>query len=225
VSQPNTTGREFFSRLTDLVAQMDDDWRIYNELFGRGEKRIDTLDRRTGRVFECFQDALSDAVVLEIAKLLDPPKMGGKETLSLARAIEELPLDPRDSRKTNLEKQLSGIRRQCMAIVMQRHNRIAHNNRAVALEVVGLPNVTRKMLGDAILAIEEFVNRLSLVRNNSEVRFGVFFNRLGEVDELFRVLEKGNDQLTAEQRARRTKFIELYGNPDLPDEFDPGPDC
>ena len=97
-----------------------------------------------------------DAVVLDIAKLLDPPQTNKKDNLSLAGAIELLPPDRRDE----LRVKLKALRRELASVLEHRHRRIAHNDRAVALDLEQAGGVTVGGITDAIRKVAGFLDEI-----------------------------------------------------------------
>src|SRR4051812_12570422 len=93
--QPDPTA--LLDHLQDFIAEIH--WRmdICLAMFGgKSGDSVAELNKRTGRVFGCFQTVLLDSILLEIAKLFDPKEMGRPENrkypVSLYRALADLSL-------------------------------------------------------------------------------------------------------------------------------------
>lgn len=202
-------------RIWDYIVWLHFQWAAARRLFAHSQERVDQMNRRTGDMFRIFRDALLDAVLLDIAKLLDPPQTNKKDNLSLAGAIELLPPDRRDE----LRVKLKALRRELASVLEHRHRRIAHNDRAVALDIEQAAGVTVGGITDAIRKVAGFLDEIG--GGSSDYRV-MESDAQKEADLLMKVIARGNGELDKEARARRDAWIRAYGDRDLPDDFDPG---
>ena len=79
---------EVYSALWQETALLSIRWFEFLELFATKPSRIDLLNRAAPRFFRTVQDVLFEAVVLHVARMVDPPKSAGKENLSLQAVVE-----------------------------------------------------------------------------------------------------------------------------------------
>jgi hypothetical protein len=208
-----------FRRLFDYIVSLHVHWETYRDLFGHSDDRIKRLNRRTGFVFRVLQDALLENIQLEIAKLFDRPEMSGHETLTLSGVLRDAPLPKNEPKRHQLEADLAALKLMCAPIITHRHRRLAHNDKAIAMDQEVLPGVSRRMIGDAIAGIAKLYSDISIALSDTEVKFDVM--RLEHtVDDLMQVLDAGNEKLDADAKARREKFTRQTGM-ELDEDDDP----
>ena len=99
-------------------------WQEYVVLFGTKPERIELLDEAAGAFFWIVQDTLWDDVFLRIARLTDPPRSAGKDTLSLRR----LPLLVAAAFQGQVDTILQECLSKCEFARAWRNRRIAHTD-------------------------------------------------------------------------------------------------
>ncbi len=212
-------------KLINLIAAIQDDLDFYNQLFGT-EERVALLNRRTPEIFGRLQRALIDSIILEIAKLFDPAKMGRdkKETLSLLGVVESLALDPIEMDR--LMAEIRTIKLKLPAIMDQRHGRIAHTNKSIALGLAVLDAVSRDSILDALNDVKVLARSILKAGPGHELANQIL--RLPPQDwtsqQLFAVLSAGNRVMDEEQKNRRAAWLGRHGLNDneMPVDYDPG---
>jgi hypothetical protein len=218
---------DFYQALWYNILSLHDDWAFYVQLFGHGPERVEKLNLRTGQVFRKMQDRLLDAVLLGIGRLLDPAESKRRDGLAfnlcLDKAIAQLSLPKGDARETALKSDVKRIREKFAPIIVQRHKRVAHNDLAVAMDLVAIDGVSRIMVSEAIASIEDLFNRITDIRDGTQYSFEPSFlqDPKAEVDRLLRVVDSGNRQLDLDKKARRDRYMQQYGVT-MPEKFDPG---
>jgi AbiU2 len=75
-------GQQFYA-LWQEIALLHVNWKEYIELFGTNKKRVERLNNSASTFFRMIQDQLWTSTLLHIARLLDPPRTGGKANLTL----------------------------------------------------------------------------------------------------------------------------------------------
>jgi hypothetical protein len=197
---------EILDYLHDCIAEIHWRWEICLAVFGRPGTRVQVLNRRTGRIFACFQAALIDSIVLEIAKLFDPPVMGRppneKHPWSLKRAWRDLALPDDDPRRERIERQLNEAEAICAPIIRRRHARIAHHDEKVVTGEKVLPGIPRRVLQEAIGRVTVVLDAVSLAHNDVGRGVEQFDQEQWQAQTLIELLEVGNDQLDAKKRVR-----------------------
>jgi hypothetical protein len=191
---PATTPNSVTDFLFNEIAWLYGDWFAFKQLFGCNEDRVNRLNRRTGAVFGRVQYVLLDHILLEIARLLDRHEVTKKRTATLDGALHELAIPKTDPRLSVLRDEFVKLKAICAPIIQQRHRRIAHLDRAVAMGDEVLPGVSRSDIGDAIAGIAAFFNRIILLEKDAEASFDRPPPETG-VEMLLKVLEAGNDVL------------------------------
>jgi hypothetical protein len=187
----------FFQYVADLHLE----WYTFNQLYGHSPERVQQLNRRTGAIFGLLERVLLDHLQLGIAKLFDRKEISGKPTASFARAIHELDLKQDDPRRDKLAAGYAALKTRCKTFIQQRHRRIAHNDRSVAVDAEKLRGPSRDLIRQAIDGVGALVNDMWLIHRNGEVAWEVTQNATG-VDVLLRVLDAGNDVLDEQRRQR-----------------------
>ncbi len=65
-------------------------WKFHEQLFGRGQKRLDLINESAPNFFYLTQEALLLAIQLKLSKLGDPASMGRHENMTLAKLRDEI---------------------------------------------------------------------------------------------------------------------------------------
>lgn len=192
---------EQLQRLFYYISELHLRWYTYVHLFGHSDDRIKHLNRRIGHVIGAFQVVLLGYVMVEIAKLFDEPRVCGKETLTFARMLKDVPLGSR----AQLKSDLKALKQQCHAIVTHRHRRLAHNDFAIAMDKEVLPGVSRKMIHEAIDGIAKFYDSIAVALGEPQAAFHTV-ESYTRVETFMKVIQAGNDKLDAADTARRGRF-------------------
>lgn len=82
------TAGPLFHGLYNEVVWLHAKWLEYRKLFAKSEKRIDILNETAAFFFKIVQETLWENVVLQIARLTDPPVQGQFENLTLLRITD-----------------------------------------------------------------------------------------------------------------------------------------
>lgn len=208
--------RNVFQAVFRSVAILHDRWRTFSEVFGQSKERIGLLNRRNGRVFRTFQDVLLDAVVLDVCRLLDRHSVMKKETISLERAIVELSRPPQDPERLALEDEFLRLRQLADNLLSHRHQRVAHDAKAVALSKEVVPGISRRLITEVVAGIDALTLRILQLRTPEEgFKFDDPFRR-DDAGELFNVLREGNDALDRKRKQRRAAILKQWGLKDPP---------
>ena len=78
-------------------------WRFWKAFFG-ATGGVETLNKRTDRIFGHFQTAMADQIILQLAKVLD----NDPDAVSLSKAIAQL--GDHQPEKTTLQTKLAAVR-------------------------------------------------------------------------------------------------------------------
>jgi len=100
--------------------------------------------------FGLLQEALADAILLAVHRLIEPGAQRGRRTASVETLLAHLPPDAAPLRR-ELRKTLKEIRRACAVLADVRHRVIAHRDYAVVMEEAAAPErVPYQSLGVAL---------------------------------------------------------------------------
>ena len=135
-------------------------WHEFNELYARGQERIDLLNSVASNFFYFLNKLLFEDAMLHLCRLTDPPRSCGRDTLSVMRLAEEV-TDP--TLKVAVQNHAEHARKTCEFARDWRNQVIAHTDleslrtgQAVVLPQVKAPQVEDaiKSVGDVLAAIE-----------------------------------------------------------------------
>jgi hypothetical protein len=154
--------------LRDDIDWLRRKWSSFQELFGKGQERIDLLNRAASNFFYFLHRLLFEDAMLHLCRLSDPPKTrlrtGDRENLSVL-ALTDMISNPvlKASVQTNMEK----VRKSCEFARKWRNQRLAHTdliNRRKG-HALTLPRVTGndiesalKSIGDLLTLVEDHYN-------------------------------------------------------------------
>ena len=149
-----------FNLLQNDVTWLHARWKLYRQLYARSPERVDFLNKVAGHFFGVIQNTLYEDVLLNLARLTDPPRSGsGQDTLSL-RALPPLIADP--ALKSAIEALVQSALNACEAARTWRHKHIAHRDLALALASISDPPgaPSRAEIEAALGAIRAVLDRL-----------------------------------------------------------------
>jgi hypothetical protein len=164
--------RAMGSDLGQLCGELRDDvdwlrrkWSNFQELFAKGQERIDLLNRAASNFFYFLHRLFFEDAMLHLCRLSDPPKTrlrtGDRENLSVL-ALSALVSDP--VLKASVGTKTDQVRKNCEFARKWRNQRLAHTdltNRRKG-HALTLPAVTGndiesalKSIGDLLTVIED----------------------------------------------------------------------
>ncbi len=124
-----------------------------------GRKR-EVLNEASPIFFNLAFELFYNHVLMSLSKLVDPPKQGGNENLSIKNLIEKLKPLP-SSISSDVDAMMSQIEQALgNAIKQYRNKRIAHNDLVAKLQAGQLPRVTEQ---DLYLSIEGFEKLMNII--------------------------------------------------------------
>lgn len=117
---------DIWSFLHREVTWLHGRWRMYRQLYGTSEARINALNQVAPTFFYVLQNVLVDEVQLTLSRLSDPARTGRRENLTLETLLERIERLDIPSLTAELRSRLAAYRLTCEAIVVRRNKRIAH---------------------------------------------------------------------------------------------------
>jgi hypothetical protein len=205
-----TLGTVFFELRNECV-MLHWKWQEFVTLFGTKTERIELLNDAAGLFFWIVQDTLWDDVLLRIARITDPPRSAGRDTLSLQR----LPLLVATTFRGQVEALLQDCLTKCTFARDWRNRRIAHTDLVLAVQQMSatpLASASRQNVKDALHAIVKLLNAVQEHYARSESMYEL--HPPGNAESLLCVLRDG-----LQVEARRIERLDS-GNWN-PDDFDP----
>lgn len=135
-------------------------WKVFTDLFGYSEERIDLLNAAAPSFFWHIEHAVLHSTVSGIARLLDRPKGGGQENLTLQSLIDALPGEEFEALRVKLAIRLVDARKLAAPIIRFRHKRVGHRDKAVALGEIELDGFSRTTFREVLAEIAAYMNEV-----------------------------------------------------------------
>lgn len=189
-------------------------WLEYRKLFAKSEERIELLNETAGFFFKIVQDTLWENVILQIARLTDPPVQQGFANLTLRRI-------PKAATSELLQKELRALEK----IVLERsvfarqwrNKRLAHTDLDLAIsgKAVPLPGISRQQVEEALDSFRTIMNHWYGSVIDSEIAYDHFIAH-DDADSLVYHLAVGA-RFDKRQRQR------LAEGRHSPEDFEPPP--
>jgi AbiU2 len=172
-----------FEELNQNISWLHANWLIFEQLFAAGEERVELLNEFAPIFFRLCQDSFSDNVILSIARLTDPPKSMGKDTLSFEQLISKVDPTKYPNLRSTLSQQCADLKACCKSIRDVRNRRLAHNDLHIALGSHSnlLPDILKDEIDDVLRRIRELMNTVWVYFNpDSELGYDVVMPNDGE---------------------------------------------
>lgn len=202
-----------FEVLHQPVCEICHDFALLVGLYG-DPAGVEQLNRRKmGGIFAGLQGTLSNALIINISRLLDPAATGKKGNASFEAAIRELKIPESDPRRVAVERRLDALRAQATTIQEHRNKRVAHNDHAVATGATKLAAVFLRDLRAAKEGVVELYRELSLLHGTDWTVEILEEDTASDAGRLIEILKAGNDALDAAREERFRKMIARVGSP------------
>ena len=155
--------RAMGSDLGQLCQELRDDfdwlrrkWSNFQELFGKGQERIDLLNTVASNFFYFLHRLSFEDAMLHLCRLTDRPRMGDRETLTVM-ALADTISDP--GLKASVQAKMEQVRQNCEFARMLRNRRIAHTDLATLREgrALALPPVDSANIDTALKSIDDLL--------------------------------------------------------------------
>jgi len=183
-----------WATLYDEVVNLHAYWIIYEQLFGKSRVRYELLYASARNLFLVVEDGIGTDIQLTLAKLSDPPAMGGYQNATLSRLLEDVArITGNDPLVSRIESYLAEFRAACGPIRDRRNRLIAHSDLSTVLKDgsrPALPAPTIQEIEVALLALRNFMNTISRVFGETETAFEHFLSR-EDGDDLVHLLKMG----------------------------------
>jgi hypothetical protein len=128
-------------------------WGEFQELYAKGEERIDLLNSTASNFFYFNHQLMFENMMLHLSRLTDPAQTRSQINLTLESLIEALD-DTEAELKGKLRTAIDKVQHACKFARKWRHKRIAHTDRHIST----LPSVNAEDLKNALAAVRDFMN-------------------------------------------------------------------
>lgn len=153
--------KQTFDKLKHEVVRLHARWKIYRQLFGHSQKRVDLLNECASFCFFVMDNVLFADVQLGLSKLTDPAKKGGHETLSLEQLLLGVQKMKDYALASSLRQTLGKPRDTCKDVRRRRNKRLAHLDLDTAPHVATpLRGISRQLIEDALALVRQFMNEV-----------------------------------------------------------------
>jgi len=208
---------QIYHALQNEVTWLYAEWLEYRKLYATSPERVMLLNDSAPFLFRVVQDVLWDDILLQLARLTDPPKSAGKSNLTINRLAEAVS-DPRLA--SEIRELVGDAERICKFARGWRHRHLAHRDFDLAVKSEGvdpLPSVSRQQVGMALAALAAVLNRIERHYFNSEFGFEHFAAR-GDAEALV-------CRLAVAARVEERRQERLLRGEILPEDLDLSPSC
>lgn len=147
-----------FEQLSNQTSWLHVRWKLYRQLYGTNQRRVDLLNECAQVVFNVMQFALLDDVVLTLYRLAGPRQSKGKENMCLAQLVDGVRKCGHLELAVQLKDRLDTFGQKCKPLQARRHRWIAHCDFETALGRRPQPAVSRLMVEEALKILRDFLN-------------------------------------------------------------------
>ena len=143
--------------LQDELELLRQKWREFQELFAKGDDRIELLNRVASNFFGLLQKLLFEDAMLHLCRLTDPSQTGKWTNLTIMRLAEEISdLALRAQVQTDAKQ----VQKSCQFARDERDKRLAHTDLVTYRNELAspLPDVTSKNVEDAVESMRALLN-------------------------------------------------------------------
>jgi HEPN superfamily AbiU2-like protein len=158
-SQPTITATQLGDRLLSDLFQLQYAWDNFLFLFALNEKHVQAMNAVRGGFFARMQSLMFIDVLLRVSRLTDDATVARKPTASLPQLLALTSWQGTDrARWSRINDSLKAVLATCQPCRDHRNSTLAHSS----LHVQPLAPATRKMVDDAIGAIDTFLEKIRL---------------------------------------------------------------
>lgn len=131
-------------------------WREFQELYQKGDERLNMLNTVASNFFYIVQKLLYEDGMLTLCRLTDPPKNGRFQNLTVMRLSDSIS-DP--TLKATVQAQAEQLRSTCQFARDVRNRRLAHRELPAHLGGLArsLPNATSAQIEDALKRLRDLL--------------------------------------------------------------------
>ena len=182
-------------------------WKYYQQLYAVDSAQIDLLNRTAPAFFYFLQDVLMDDIILAISRITGPSQTGrgsgAKDNLSLEQLLAKIRVTEAADFCSELYGLLAQIRVHCAGLDDLRNRTIAHIDLRTALKTHPdpLPDISRKLIGEALETCAAFLNRVTVHFTSIPVYYD--FPMHGDAGDLIFFLRQAEEYEAKNEAAMR----------------------
>jgi hypothetical protein len=193
---------EVFEELRKEIIWLHARWILYNQLYGKSEKRVDLLNESAGTFFYVVQETFLADVHIALSKLSDPAATGRFDNLSLEQLQIRVDAECVSDLSNKTGTLLAAFHTRCGPFRELRNKTLAHYDLDTALQrATPLPPTSREMVNGALEALRGYMNAIEGHYEDSETAYDHFVMHASDGDSLAHLLKAGlqYDQLCREE--------------------------
>jgi AbiU2 len=170
---PSKDLMDAFELVEDDLLWLHAKWKVYRQLFGTSEERINILNNFAPDFFQIVHDSVLYDTLMTLSRLTDPDKTGGKENLSIKGLIKMLYAQAYDDLASQVVPLSDTATKQCDPLRAWRNRLIAHKDLGTAMKFHAdpLPDVSRQMVEEALVTLRTLMSHIHLVLKKSETDY------------------------------------------------------
>jgi len=153
--------REPHDLLQQDVISLHSDWKIFLQLYGQSEERVELLAEVAPHFFATVQEALVHNIYLGVTRLTDPASQGSNKNLSLYRLAQLVEENGDSELAARLQRRLEDLSLNVDPLRVFRNWRLAHNDLPIALGEKELPVIHRSQVEQVLAGIRGLMNEVS----------------------------------------------------------------
>jgi len=146
-----------FSRLQNLVADLNIQAQMYDDLFSLPENAL-VFNEAAGNFFKHLRWFLQQLIFGSISRLLDPPETCGHENLSLRGILDYEQVDPIRNKLAHCLSQIESA--WVPGVKVWRNKILSHNDLATLLQKSPLPEIEIEVMLKLVDGITQFVRQI-----------------------------------------------------------------
>jgi len=198
--------RAMGTELGQLYQELRDDfdwlrrkWSNFQELFGKGQERIDLLNTVASNFFYFLHRMFFEDAMLHMCRLTDQPRMGDRETLTVM-ALTDMISDP--ALRASMGTKTKEVRENCQFARKWRNRRLAHTDLVTLRQghALALPPVDSANIDTALKSIDDL---LTLVEDHYGLPHVLLGSDPWGAKPLVYHLQKAKRAIDDEQKRRR----------------------
>jgi AbiU2 len=193
---------EVFEELRKEIIWLHARWILYNQLYGKSEKRVDLLNESAGTFFYVVQETFLADVHIALSKLSDPAATGRFDNLSLEQLQIRIDAERVSDLSNKTRPLLAAFRARCAPFRELRNKTLAHYDLDTALQrAIPLPPTSREMVNGALETLRGYMNAIEGHYEDSETAYDYFVMHASDGDSVAHLLKAGlrYDQLCREE--------------------------
>jgi len=166
---------EIYSKLWQEVVWLHFKWNEYVEIYGTNPERVELINKIAPQFFYIVEKALWETILLNVTRLTDPPQtFNKKDKMNLSIRQFEILVEDAQLKNELLDKIKLAVKKAKFCRDW-RNRHIAHSDLDLSLNRSPKPleAASRKLVSDAIKAIDNVLNTILYYYENSTTAFDI----------------------------------------------------